>query len=178
MKALKPTTVMLSMAGFGFAIAAAGTLLSKTPTPDAIAPNQKSPNTQSEVQYPLVLEANQPPADWPDGFPIIDEQGAVSVQVIPLNLNKPGTAIQFEVALNTHSVDLSMDLAALATLTSPNGLNLIGTSWDAPLGGHHISGTLSFDLDETDLDLLTEADQLTLVILDLDAPERIFAWER
>lgn len=178
MKALKPTTVLLSMAGFGFAVAAAGTLLSNSPTPDAIAPNQESPNTQSEVQYPLVLEANQPPADWPDGFPIVDEQGAVSVEVRPLNLNQPGTAIQFEVALNTHSVDLSMDLAGLATLTSPNGMNLAGADWDAPLGGHHVSGTLSFDLNEADLDLLAEADQLTLVILDLDAPERIFTWER
>lgn len=178
MNAFKSITIMLSMAGFGFAVAAAGTLLSNSPTSETIAVAQAPPNTQSEVQYPLVLEANQPPADWPDGFPIIDEQGAVSVEIRPLNLNQPGAAIRFEIALNTHSVDLSMDLAALSSLTTPNGLNLVGASWDAPLGGHHVSGALSFELNEVDLDLLTEANQLTLVILDLDAPERLFTWER
>lgn len=177
-KTFKPTTAMLSMAGFGFVIATAGTLLSSPPTPETALAVQEPPNPQSEVQYPLVLEAKRPPADWPDGFRIIDEQGTVSAAVRPLNLNQPGAAIQFEVVLNTHSVDLNMDLAALSSLTSPNGLNLIGANWDAPLSGHHISGTLSFDLNEAAMELLAEADQLTLVIRDLDAPERIFTWER
>lgn len=43
-----------------------------------------------------------------------DEQGAVT----PLNLADEAATLAFEVAMNTRSVDLSMDLATLATLTT------------------------------------------------------------
>ena len=48
---------------------------------------------------------------------MVDEQGAVSVAVTPVELSETGSALRFEVALNTHSVDLDMDLAELATTT-------------------------------------------------------------
>jgi hypothetical protein len=41
----------------------------------------------------------------------LDEQGMVTVEVTPLNLGMPGETLVFEVSMNTHSVDLSMDLA-------------------------------------------------------------------
>ncbi len=53
-----------------------------------------------------------------------DEQGAVVVEVIPLNLDNPGQTLDFQVSLNTHSIDLSMDLATLATLTTDTGVEL------------------------------------------------------
>lgn len=45
-----------------------------------------------------------------------DEQGAVRVSVTPLNLDETDKEnLAFEVAMDTHSVDLSMDLATLGT---------------------------------------------------------------
>lgn len=47
-----------------------------------------------------------------------DEQGAVVIEVTPLNLDSATDTLEFDVSMNTHSVDLSMDLAQLATLTT------------------------------------------------------------
>lgn len=109
---------------------------------------------------------------------LIDEQGAVSVAVTLINLAEadPETLI-FEVAMNTHSVDLSMDLAALATLTTDNGHEVSATLWDAQPGGHHVSGRLSFPTIAGETSLLPGARQLTLTIRDVDAPERVFTWQ-
>lgn len=106
-----------------------------------------------------------------------DNQGAVTVEVIPLNLDTPGDTLDFEVAMNTHSVDLSMDLAALATLEADTGLSVVPATWDGPRGGHHVSGTLSFPASVDGEPLLEGARKLTLTIRDVDAPERVFVWE-
>ena len=105
-----------------------------------------------------------------------DEQGAVTVAVTPLNLNKPGQTLDFEVAMNTHSVDLSMDLSALATLTTDAGRTVRATGWDAPKGGHHVSGRLSFPASVDGAPLLKGAKKLTLTLQNVDAPERTFTW--
>jgi hypothetical protein len=107
----------------------------------------------------------------------MDDQGAIVVEVTPVNLDPETTQVQFEVALNTHSVDLSMDLAALSTLTSDTGLRVPADVWDAPRGGHHTSGRLVFLLDQDALALLARASRLTLTVVDLDAPSRVFEWE-
>jgi hypothetical protein len=101
-----------------------------------------------------------------------DQQGAVTVEVTPLNLGDPSGDLEFEVALNTHSIDLGMDLAALATLTTDTGLAVQATLWDAPRGGHHVSGKLVFPAMN-----LEGASKITLTIVDLDAPSRVFEWQ-
>lgn len=106
-----------------------------------------------------------------------DEQGAVVVQVTPVNLANPGEAIEFEVELNTHSVDLSMDLGPLATLTTDNGKTVQASLWDAPKGGHHVSGKLIFPATVEGQPVLEGGQKLTLTIKDLDAPERVFSWD-
>lgn len=106
-----------------------------------------------------------------------DNQGAVSVSVEPLNLDAPGDTLDFEVAMSTHSVDLSMDLMTLATLTTDTGLSATPVVWDAPRGGHHVGGTLSFPVGANGKSLLEGTKKLTLTIRDVDAPERIFIWE-
>lgn len=109
---------------------------------------------------------------------VVDEQGAVSVAVTPLNLETTDTeTVTFEVAMDTHSVDLSMDLATLATLTTENGDEVIATDWDAEMGGHHVSGILSFPVIVDGTNLLQGASELELTIRDVDAPERIFSWQ-
>jgi hypothetical protein len=74
----------------------------------------------------------------------VDEQGAVVVEVTPLNLNTPAEKLEFEISMNTHSVDLSMDLAQLASLETDAGISVDALEWNAPRGGHHVNGKLLF----------------------------------
>lgn len=141
---------------------------------------------QGEIAYPAsdasqdisAPPANQPRTDWPDGQAQKDAQGAVEVTIIPLNLNNPGDTLDFEVSLNTHSVDLSMDLATLANLTTDTGLVVKASLWEAPLGGHHVSGVLSFPSSLSGVPVLEGATRLTLTLISFDAAERVFTWER
>ena len=105
-----------------------------------------------------------------------DQQGAVVVKVTPLNLDAPGQTLDFQVSMNTHSVDLSMDLAPLATLATDAGLQAEAISWDGPSGGHHVEGTLSFPATVNGKLLLEGASQLRLTIRSVDANARIFTW--
>lgn len=114
---------------------------------------------------------------WPDGQSQMDDQGAIEVEVTPLNLNEPGETLEFEVFLNTHSVDLSMDLAELATLTTDNGQVVQASRWDAPRGGHHVEGVLTFPANIGGSFILADVTRITLTIVDLAAPERVFVWE-
>ncbi len=70
-----------------------------------------------------------------------------------------------------------MDLAGLATLTTDTGLTINATRWKAPSGGHHVSGTLSFPATINGSAYLQKSVQLTLILRNLDAPERVFNWE-
>ena len=107
----------------------------------------------------------------------VDEQGMVAVQVTPLNLDPAAESLDFEIAMNTHSVDLSMDLSTLSTLTTDTGLIVQPAKWDAPPGGgHHVSGTLSFPSTQDGKPILDGASKLTLTILNVDAPSRVFEW--
>lgn len=106
-----------------------------------------------------------------------DGQGAVTVDVTPLNLNNPSDQLEFDVAMNTHSVDLSMDLATLATLTTDTGVTVQATKWDAQPGGHHVSGKLIFPVAKDGKSILYGATKLTLTIIKVDAPSRVFEWQ-
>jgi len=108
----------------------------------------------------------------------VDEQGAVVVEATPLNLNDPGETIDFEVALNTHSVDLSMDLAALAILDTDTGISIAASSWDGPAGGHHVDGILSFPATWDGSPVLEDASRLTLTLFNVNAAQRVFEWNR
>lgn len=107
----------------------------------------------------------------------VDDQGAVTVEVTPINLDQPGDTLQFDVAMNTHSVDLSMDLKALATLKTDTGLTIQATNWEAPGGGHHVNGKLSFQTAQSGKFILEGAKQLTLTITGIDNATRTFTWD-
>ena len=106
-----------------------------------------------------------------------DAQGSVAVIVTPLNLGQSADILDFDVVMDTHSVDLSMDLTTLAELTTDSGLSVKPVKWDAPMGGHHVSGTLSFPATIDGAPLLEGVTTLTLTLLNVDAPERIFTWQ-
>jgi hypothetical protein len=106
-----------------------------------------------------------------------EDQGAVAFSVQPLNLDAPGDSLNFEVSMNTHSVDLTMNLATLATLTTDKGVSVSGLSWNGPAGGHHVSGVLTFSAKNAGKSILDGATKLTLTINNVDAPQRIFTWD-
>ena len=107
----------------------------------------------------------------------IDQQGAVTVTVTPSNLESTGKTFDFDVSLQTHSVDLSMDLGALSTLEVDTGVQVSASAWNGPKGGHHVKGTLSFPASQDGQPILTGAKTLTLIIQKVDAEKRSFTWE-
>jgi hypothetical protein len=101
----------------------------------------------------------------------------VEFAVTPLNLPSPGETLDFDISLNTHSVDLSWNLAAQSVLTTDTGLEARGLSWPVG-GGHHYEGTLTFPAKAADgKPLLDGVTKLTLTIRDADAASRMFEWE-
>lgn len=121
-------------------------------------------------------EAERAAAAAGPGETLVDEQGAVSVAVTPRGLDPSATVLDFEVAMNTHSVDLSMNLAELAMLTTDTGTQIAASGWEAPQGGHHVSGVLSFPALGEDGPLLDSVMTLTLTLTNVDVPERTFTW--
>jgi len=106
---------------------------------------------------------------------VSDSQGAVIVEITPKNFT--AETLDFNVSLNTHSVDLSMDLSTLATLTTDTGVTVPASLWDAPRGGHHVEGTLQFPASVAGKSVLEVAKQITIKIVNLDVPERVFTWD-
>jgi hypothetical protein len=139
-----------------------------------------SATSEGDSSAPVVTEnqATVEPGGSNTTFPArSDEQGSVTFAIVPLNLDAPDETIDFEVTMDTHSVELSWDLAAQSTLTTDSGRQVEGTSWPGG-SGHHVSGTLSFPVQTADgQPLLEGARTVTLTIRDAGAAERTFAWE-
>lgn len=85
----------------------------------------------------------------------------------------------FTIVLDTHSAALDgYDLRQLAVLRV-NGSIVSPLSWDAPAGGHHRSGTLTFPASAPDgRPLITDQTrQVELILRDIgDVPERVLTW--
>jgi hypothetical protein len=137
--------------------------------PGAEAPQVDTPlgEVQTENAQAMIAVAQET---------LVDEQGAVSVAITPLEVAQDAATLSFEVAMNTHSVDLGMDLAQLATLTTDTGAAVTATTWTGEAGGHHVSGVLSFPTDNDGAPLLEGATTITLTLENVDARERIFTW--
>lgn len=114
---------------------------------------------------------------WLAGQSREDAQGSVTVVITGKNLNAETGTLDFEVAMDTHSVDLNMDLAPLATLTTDTGLSVDGLVWSTTESGHHVSGVLSFPATLNGVSILDGATVITLAIRNVDAVERTFTWQ-
>ena len=102
----------------------------------------------------------------------------VIIEITPLNLGMPDDdTLDFNVSLNTHSVDLSMDLAQLSVITTDTGGVIQAISWDGPSGGHHVTGKLLFPATKDGISILDGVSRFTLQIRDLDADNRTFEWQ-
>ncbi|MBI3160098.1 MAG: hypothetical protein HYZ26_10925 [Chloroflexi bacterium] len=133
------------------------------------------PAASATSEYPQTLD--RIPGGWTALATQTDEQGEIEIAVTPLDLQEGAASIDFEISLNTHSVDLSMDLAEFATLLTDNGLELAAVGWDGSSGGHHVSGVLSFALTVEQARQLAKADEIRLILRDVGAPERVFRWQ-
>jgi hypothetical protein len=90
------------------------------------------------------------------------------------------TQPSFNVAMNTHAVDLDgYDLKQLAVLRIDGGQEIRPISWEAPKGGHHRSGMLIFpaaDANGREL-IASNLQTIELVIRNVaGVPERVFTW--
>ena len=147
-----------------------------TPLPPSTAA-QEDPQPFDQTQdkpAPVSTESSSPSND---SAMRIDQQGAIIIEITPLNLDSPTDTFEFDVVMTTHSIDLSMDLATLSTLTADTGVSVESTLWDAPLGGHHVEGKLIFPATKDGKPILEGATKLTVTILKVDASSRIFEWE-
>jgi hypothetical protein len=113
-----------------------------------------------------------------DGLARSDDQGNVVIDLTPESLTPSGDSFVFDVKMNTHMVNLDMDLAQLSTLGTDDGRSVQATNWDAPAGGgHHVTGKLLFPAKRDGKSLLEGAKRLTVTIKKVDADTRLFTWQ-
>jgi hypothetical protein len=134
-----------------------------TPTPQQVTDDIPKPTLDAGLAS--ILETTQ-----------IDEQGAIIVEITPINSSEARNSLNFNVKLTTHSIDLTMDLTKLTTLSTDSGAPVQAILWNGPRGGHHIEGILTFPSFSGNQTLLAGATKLTIKIQDLDVPERTFTW--
>lgn len=116
-----------------FILIAAGCTGTESPGVNILFTSTPSPN-------------NQPSTGLQDESLVrVSDEGGVLVEVTPLNLRSPGEGLDFQISMDTHSVELDYDLLAIATLTDDQGNTYQPTAWDGPRGGHHMSGILGFN---------------------------------
>lgn len=74
-----------------------------------------------------------------------NNEGGVTVKVMPRNLAPDAASWEFEISLNTHTKALDQDLSRSAVLIDAAGKSHTATGWEgSPPGGHHRSGVLRF----------------------------------
>jgi hypothetical protein len=149
-----------------------------TPLPDPTPAHLETGTTPTPTQASSAAEIETTSASGMSAADLVrtDTQGAVEFVVTPLNLAAAGATLDFDVSMNTHSVDLGWDLAAQSVLATDTGLEVAGRGW--PIGsGHHYEGTLSFPSNTSGGEaLLVGASTLTLTIRDTDVAARVFIW--
>lgn len=102
------------------------------------------------VRYnaPVNCSGDAPPAVpqvLANGLTQINDERSVVVEVTLLNLGSSDSTLDFQVALNTHSVELSYDLTEIAVLQDDQGNEYTPVACDGGQGGHHVNGILKFD---------------------------------
>ncbi len=152
-RVIRFTATLGLILGFAFALTACGKSAAPAPAQSGAASASASATTQTR------------------------EGGQVTIAV---TWQGPTTGITFRVAMDTHAVNLDgYDLTQLATLRTDQGVTVQPSGWDAPKGGHHREGTLTFPA--TTLNSAATLGPATrmveLIIRDVaGVPERRFTW--
>lgn len=135
----------------------------------------KGYNTPVEGERPQTASAESSSSQPTNGMVQSHDGGSVTIEVEWLGITND--TLVFEVAMNTHSVDLDgYDLMELAVMRDNEGNSHNPVSWDSEAGGHHRRGTLSFPVPTS-----LEQDSvyyIEIIIREIaDIEERILKWE-
>ena len=138
------------------------------------------------LRVALVFWNTPSPAPPADTAPAAAVSGAVTQTneggqvTIKATWQGPSAGPIFDVVLDTHAVDLDgYDLQQLALLRIDGAREIRPTGWDAPKGGHHRAGTLTFPATTADGSALIAPDTRTLELVIHDiagVTERVFRW--
>ena len=114
--------------------------------------------------------------------PILDTRTSEGGQVtVTVTWDGPSAGPRFGVTMDTHAVDLdAYDLSTLAVLRVDGGREAQPDGWDAPKGGHHRKGNLSFATTTADgKPLINQTTRsVELIIRDVaGVSERRFRWD-
>jgi hypothetical protein len=150
------------------AVACSGTSAAPAPTTAPLSNQSMSPTVASQPAASTNAGSSSSAAfktQTVDG-------GSVSVAVTPQSL-KLGAPLEFDIAMNTHSVDLSNDMMKAVVLRDDAGKEYAPTAWDGPAaGGHHRSGKIEFAA------LTTSTRSIMLIVKNIaGVPERAFKWD-
>lgn len=127
-------------------------------------------NSPAEQKMPVTNQADQQTKqNWESKT---DDQPPVTVKVTPVELSKDAGNWKFNIAFDTHSVELDQDLMQIATLMDDKGNVYKPTTWEgAGPGGHHREGILVFNI------VNPIPQSVELKIKDAGGiPERLFKW--
>jgi hypothetical protein len=111
------------------------------------------------------------------GLTRVSEGGQVTVKATWAG---PTAGLVFTIVLDTHAVDLDgYDLAQLAALRVNGGPSLAPVGWDAPPGGHHREGTLTFPAEQAGKPVIdAQTRSIELIVRDMaGVPERVLTWQ-
>lgn len=100
----------------------------------------------------------------------VKSMGAVEVEVTPVSI-KLGSKMIFDVALNTHSVDLSYDYTNIIKAEDAKGNVYEAISWSGDKGGHHLRGEVELE------PLIEDTRTIKLNIKGIDNQNAVFEWE-
>lgn len=145
-------------------------------TSGASAPSKSVTSTVAPIATPTgqgMFSTNASNSDASPGYASQTvEGGNVTVTVTPLAL-KPGAPLEFDIAMNTHSVDLSYDMLKAVALRDDQGREYTPTAWDGPgAGGHHREGKIKF------APLSSNSKGLVLLVKNVaGVAERVYRWE-
>jgi hypothetical protein len=160
------TTIAILIAGVSVLSACAGQSAALAPTAAPVQPTVAQA-TQSAQPTPTQPRPAIPPGD----LTRTNEGGSVTIKVKPLNLGSGGATLEFDVVMDTHSVELNFDLKQLAVLKTDTGAEVKPSAYQVG-SGHHVESKLSFPADK-----ITGARMLTLILKNVSGvAERTFTW--
>jgi hypothetical protein len=117
----------------------------------------------------IIDESNDTTAEGLDT--LVDSRNSITVEATPLGFN-PDEELKIDIKMDTHSVDLNYDMAAISILEDSEGNTYNALQWNgSPSGGHHRSGTLIFPPVEG------STTYLKLTIPDINGVDRTFTWD-
>jgi len=95
----------------------------------------------------------------------------VTFAIKPIDLGSGASTLDFDVSMNTHSVELNFDLKQLAVLKTDTSAGVKPSAYQVG-SGHHVESKLSFPADK-----IGGARMLTLILKNVSGvAERTFTW--